>query len=226
MDRSRHVVHARKTTRLSAMAVLLLASFGVGAQPQERPAESHTQPAGNAQRGMKLYNSIGCSGCHGKSGEGGSAGSRLAQNAVPLPAFIESVRAPAGAMPRYTTQMVSDAQLADIHAFLRTVPPAQARPSSSVPARAGDPENGRKLYNAIGCWSCHGYAAQGARTGPRLAPNPIPFAAFANYIRAPGGDMPPYTAKVVSDAELRDIYAFLMTIPPPREVSDIPPLNQ
>jgi len=34
--------------------------------------------------------------------------------------------------------------------------------------------------------------------------------------------MPPYTAKVVSDQELADIYAFLVTIAPPPAANTIP----
>ena len=34
--------------------------------------------------------------------------------------------------------------------------------------------------------------------------------------------MPPYTAKVVSDQELADIYAFLLTIPTPPAANTIP----
>jgi hypothetical protein len=38
--------------------------------------------------------------------------------------------------------------------------------------------------------------------------------------------MPPYTSKVVSDAELGDIYAFLKSIRQPPQVKSIPLLNQ
>jgi len=38
--------------------------------------------------------------------------------------------------------------------------------------------------------------------------------------------MPPYTAKVMSDKEVADIYAFLLTIPAPPAVSGIPLLNR
>jgi mono/diheme cytochrome c family protein len=38
----------------------------------------------------------------------------------------------------------------------------------------------------------------------------------------PTGQMPPYTVKVVSDQELADIYAFVLTIPPPPAVNTIP----
>jgi mono/diheme cytochrome c family protein len=105
----------------------------------------------------------------------------------------------------------------------------QQKPSSgsAVTAPTGNAENGKKLYKSIGCWQCHGYSGQGGRAGPKLVPNPMPVAAFTKYVRAPGGDeMPPYTSKVVSDAQLADIYAFLKTIPPPRDVKEIPLLNQ
>ena len=101
----------------------------------------------------------------------------------------------------------------------------QAPRSSPDTAPAGNAENGKKLYNTIGCWQCHGYSGQGG-DGTRIATNPTPFPRFTKYIRAPGLDMPPYTAKVVSDAQLADIYAFLKTIPPPRDSKDIPLLNQ
>jgi len=38
--------------------------------------------------------------------------------------------------------------------------------------------------------------------------------------------MPPYTAKVVSDAELADIRAYLASIPEPQSSKNIPLLNQ
>ena len=96
-------------------------------------------------------------------------------------------------------------------------PPA----ASAQGAPKGDVENGRKIYSSYGCYQCHGYAAQGG-PGGRLAPRPIAFAAFARYVRRPTGQMPPYTGKVVSDQELADIYAFLLTIPPPPAVDTIP----
>jgi hypothetical protein len=34
--------------------------------------------------------------------------------------------------------------------------------------------------------------------------------------------MPPYTSKVVSDQELADIYAFLLTIPAPPAADSVP----
>jgi ubiquinol-cytochrome c reductase cytochrome c subunit len=95
-------------------------------------------------------------------------------------------------------------------------PQAQA----PVPAPAGNADAGKKLYVSVGCYQCHGYEAQGSSaTGPRLGPRPIAFAAFTRYVRQPSGQMPPYTAKVVSDADMANIYAFVRTRPePPKEI--------
>ena len=93
--------------------------------------------------------------------------------------------------------------------------------SNAQPAPSGNAENGKKIYSSYGCYECHGYAGQGG-AGARLAPRPIAFATFARYVRRPTGQMPPYTAKVVSDQELADIYAFLVTIPAPPAANTIP----
>jgi ubiquinol-cytochrome c reductase cytochrome c subunit len=83
-------------------------------------------------------------------------------------------------------------------------------------APAGNAEAGKKLYVSYGCYQCHGYEAQGSSaTGPRLGPRPIAFAAFSRYVRQPTGQMPPYTTKVVSDADLTNIYAFVQSRPAP-----------
>jgi ubiquinol-cytochrome c reductase cytochrome c subunit len=104
---------------------------------------------------------------------------------------------------------------------------AQTPPPSAPPtAPKGDAEAGKKLFASYGCYQCHGYAGQGAAaTGPRLAPRPIAFAAFARYIRQPSGDMPPYTTKVVTEQDVADIYAFLLAAPPPPAIDDVPLLK-
>ena len=101
-----------------------------------------------------------------------------------------------------------------------SAPGAPAAPNAQA-APSGNAENGKKIYSSYGCYECHGYAAQGG-AGARLAPRPIAFATFSRYVRRPTGQMPPYTAKVVSDQELADIYAFLVTIAPPPAANTIP----
>ena len=112
--------------------------------------------------------------------------------------------------------------------FLALAPAVAAQTSSQRPAAApaGNAEAGKKLYVSYGCYQCHGYEAQGSSaTGPRLGPRPIAFAAFSRYVRQPTGQMPPYTVKVVSDADLTNIYAFVQSRPAPPSVQGIPILK-
>lgn len=103
---------------------------------------------------------------------------------------------------------------------------ASAQTPDATAAAKGNAENGKKIYTSYGCYQCHNYAANGGRAGARLAPNPIPFAAFSRYVRAPTNQMPPYTEKSVSDQELADIYAFLQSVPAPPAVDSIPILRE
>jgi mono/diheme cytochrome c family protein len=120
--------------------------------------------------------------------------------------------------------------------WARSVAVAQGRPeagaqSASAPAKndnapAGNVKNGKTVYTADGCYECHGREAQGgAGTGPKLGPAPMPFAIFANQVRSPRDQMPPYTSKVLSDAELADIYAFVQSLPQPPKVDSLPQLK-
>ena len=90
-------------------------------------------------------------------------------------------------------------------------------------APAGKAENGKALYMKIGCWECHGRDAQSGR--PTLGPAALPFNAFMNQLRKPREDMPPYTAKVLSDADVADIYAWVLTRPALPKADSIPLLK-
>jgi len=91
-----------------------------------------------------------------------------------------------------------------------------AQEAKSSGGAAGNAENGKKLFMKDGCYQCHGREGQGSvMAGPRIAPDPIPFESVLRYVRKPTGEMPPYTAKVISDQELADIYAYLQSRPHP-----------
>jgi ubiquinol-cytochrome c reductase cytochrome c subunit len=92
-------------------------------------------------------------------------------------------------------------------------------------APGGNIENGKKIFASYGCYQCHNYAANGGAAGPRLAPSPLPYQAFVLLVRKPVDQMPLYTAKIVSDKELADIYAFLLAIPAPPAAGSIPILQ-
>src|SRR5271170_2338308 len=116
------------------------------------------------------------------------------------------------------------ARLSWIAAAVLLVSGAQAQDAAR--ASAGNAENGKRLFvSRVGCYECHGTQAQGG-TGPKLAPKPLPLAALSAFVRKPSGGMPPYTSKVLPDSELADIYAYLLSIPAPPALKDIPLLSQ
>ena len=91
--------------------------------------------------------------------------------------------------------------------------PAPA-PATPAAAPAGSAEKGRLTFARVGCFQCHGGEAQGApTTGPRLGPGGLPYLSFSRYVRAPRQQMPPYTEKILTNAELADIYAFVQSRP-------------
>src|ERR1700722_1116144 len=208
---------AMTCVRIQASAAIPLGTRAQTTRPS--PNGKAGAPAGNVANGKRIYLSQGCDKCHGAEGQGAAKetaapGPPIAATSKPLAAFMSIVRSPLAPMPPFTAKDVSDAELADVYAFLESVPPSQnsasASATSSAPASsaAGNAQNGQALFTRDGCYECHGRQAEGAAaTGPRLGPNPIPLAALIKYVRQPTGQMPPYTAKVVTDAELADIHA-------------------
>jgi len=90
------------------------------------------------ERGRASYARQGCYECHGHVGQGGlMTGPRLAPSPLPLSAMALILRAPSGVMPPYSTRILPDEQLADIHAFLASIP--AGRPAQSIPLLAPGP---------------------------------------------------------------------------------------
>ena len=96
---------------------------------------------------------------------------------------------------------------------------------SRAAAAAGSPEKGKTAYVQHGCWQCHGFAAQGGVTGPKLAPDPMPPEALSAFVRNTRGGMPPYQRAILSDADLADIHAYLQSLPKGRDYKSIPLLS-
>lgn len=77
---------------------------------------------------------------------------------------------------------------------------------------------GRRLYDAYGCYSCHGHEGHGSpRTGPKLGPDPWPLEEFIRMCREPLANMPAYAPGSVSDEELAKMWEFLASRPQPPE---------
>lgn len=78
-----------------------------------------------------------------------------------------------------------------------------------------DAQNGKKVFEKLGCFRCHGSAGEGMpQTGkeagsPKIAATKLSLRDFLESIRKPKGQMPPFGTKQVIDEELSDVYAFL-----------------
>ena len=221
--------NAQRCVRIHVAAVAL-AILAVMASARPATPRAQTPPAGQGAAagtvaiGRTLYTKTGCETCHGPEGRGTAAAPRLAAGALQLPAFMAYIRKPTGSMPPHGAQVVSDQNIADIHAFLRAPTPATQPGQAGASAPAGRADAGAMVYGKVGCYECHVNEAQGGPNGPRIGPDPIPFARFTQYVRSPTGDMPPYTEKVLSAQDLADVYAFLQARQRPPALNTIPQL--
>ena len=88
-------------------------------------------------------------------------------------------------------------------------------------------EKGKQLFVKHGCWQCHGFSGQGGGVaGPALVPNVMPFEAMNSFVRNSNRAMPPYREAVLSDADMKEIHAYLVSIPKPADPKSIPLLSQ
>jgi mono/diheme cytochrome c family protein len=78
-------------------------------------------PAGDAGRGAELYIEVGCYECHNYSATGGAAGPQIAPPMAFEP-FELQLRTPRFVMIPYTEETLSDQGVADIYAYLASLP--------------------------------------------------------------------------------------------------------
>jgi mono/diheme cytochrome c family protein len=214
---------------LTALVIFAVITFLAAETPIANAAPAQKTGTGNAQNGKVVFEKMGCHLCHGAQGEGVSGSGqntgvpRIASTSLSFADFTQQIRKPKGQMPPFSSEKVSDAELADVYAFLQSV-----KPAAEIPSSAANISKGEQLYKSYGCYECHGYLGQGSAStgGARLGPPRIPLSAFVSYIRQPTGEMPPYTLKVVSDEDASEIYNFLKSIPPPPALKSLPLLNQ
>ena len=116
-------------------------------------------------------------------------------------------------------------QFVRVHLLLAAVAASLVASDAALAASA---DNGKTAFVQHGCWQCHGYEGQGSITtsaGRVLANTKEPPDAFAAYVRQPTGAMPPFSAAILPDADLADIYAYLEARPKPKASKDIPLLS-
>jgi mono/diheme cytochrome c family protein len=100
-----------KTVLFSAVLVAVTGVVSLAQQPSTPSAEN----------GKKLFLRDGCWECHGYAGQGGRDGARLAETALTTAQFTRYIRRPTGAMPAYIEKVLSDAEAADIWAYVKAM---------------------------------------------------------------------------------------------------------
>jgi len=80
---------------------------------------------GDAANGQRTYIAAGCFTCHGRVGQGGNfnfATPALAHTVWPFEALRAFLRVGLNDMPAFSKEVLTDQQVADIHAFLQSLP--------------------------------------------------------------------------------------------------------
>jgi len=111
------------------MKLLILgAFFAIAVNASAQTATPLAAPTGNAQRGKVVFETtLRCFACHGYDGQTGSP--RLVPMARSEDIFLAYVRKPATqGMPSFAA--VSEQQLRDVYAYIRSIPQAAPAPDS------------------------------------------------------------------------------------------------
>jgi len=81
--------------------------------------------SGDVANGKRVYLADGCFMCHGRAGQGGAMNypaPAIAKLEMPVESFVSFLRDAPNDMPAYSTEVLSDKDAADIHAFLQSLP--------------------------------------------------------------------------------------------------------
>ena len=185
---------------VAVLGVSLLAVLGgdrvgkVYASQNGSASPNQSAQVGDSAAGKEFWNGYECAHCHGLYGQGGY-GPDLAGLGLTFEQFKHQVRQSWGIMPRWSEKQVSDKELANVFAFLTSlprvatpgVPPPGVPPDISNrrvgennigrPSRVTAPPNAplgqRYAVNLAGCAQCHGPEQRssreemGSRTHPR-----------------------------------------------------------
>jgi mono/diheme cytochrome c family protein len=124
-------------------------------------------------------------------------------------------------MPAFNADAVTDKNIADIAAYLATLPPAVFAVASTAPvvdaaipagAAFGDPIHGYQIY-AANCAACHGASAQGG-VGPDLHGEKTrkDTAAAIAWIKHPKLPMPTLYPNPLSEKDVDDVAAYVESL--------------
>jgi mono/diheme cytochrome c family protein len=107
-----------------SLFLIVFAALLFGFPVAQAQQSSDTSPTGNAQNGKKIFMSDGCYECHGRQGQGAAqtGAARIGPPQLSFEGFQSYIRSPNNQMPPYTSKAVPDQDLADIYAYLKSIP--------------------------------------------------------------------------------------------------------
>ena len=198
-------------------------------------AATSAPAAGNALAGKQIFTQY-CSICHGVGAQGfiGPRIGGINWTTAGLHAIVRGGLGGYGGMPAFSSDAVTDKNIADIASFLlslqagspaptaavahtavvvATQNPASAPAAPAAPANsAGDPVHGRQIFTA-NCAVCHGANAQGG-IGPSLhgEKNRKDAAAAMAFIKNPIAPMPKLYPSVLNEKDVEDVAAYVESL--------------
>jgi mono/diheme cytochrome c family protein len=207
---------------LASLGTATLIAVGARGSAQTAP-ESKTSVTVAHANGHALFTTY-CSVCHGAQGQGfiGPRVSGIPWTASSLGPIVRHGLGGYGAMPSFSQDAVSDADLAAIASYLAvgTANAAQASSPSAVAASSAPPsaagtgappaaDHGAQVY-AASCASCHGAQGQGG-FGPSLhnEHSRKDLDAAVAWIKNPAPPMPKLYPSPLSDRDVQDVAAFI-----------------
>jgi ubiquinol-cytochrome c reductase cytochrome c subunit len=207
----------------------LIALWAVGlaeAQPQSGIVRPSTEPAApSAQLGAELY-AANCSTCHGIDGSGindprpgaggilGAGPSLRGVGALAADFYLRRGFMPLRNIhdePSDEAVLFSEKEIRSLVAYVASLGPGPAIPSPN-PA-AGSLSEGMHLYT-LHCAGCHQENAEGGFvTGARVPPlQGISATQIAEAVRIGPYEMPTFSSKQISDAQLNSIIKFVLSL--------------
>lgn len=189
-------------------------------------ASSAADLSGSAVRGKALFVKNGCYQCHGYQGEGypgpnAFAGPALAPHPLPIAMIIHQLRAPRGTMPPYSANVVSDQDVADIDAYLQSIP--SGKPAHEIallsavdagPAHVpADVARGEDVFSQ-NCSRCHGISGTEGGAGPSLSNERgrKDLGATIAFIKNPAAPMPKLYPATLTDQDVAAVAAYVQSL--------------
>lgn len=179
------------------------------------PAFQADTPAGRPDTGKTTWANTApyCQNCHGVNGEGGF-GPDLAGRGLSWTQFKRAVRQPWGIMPAYTEMQLTEQRLADIYAYMSSLPKVAESGQPRLVTTATTLPSQVSVIQTVGCAQCH----QAELGVPRsyIGGEGGDYTMLANLVYEhtqtfPTGRMGNYSRERLPESSLQEIWKFMAT---------------